>query len=164
MDGNWHMKIDTIRRLTLFAVCWNKLPQEPYMHKSRRVPKNSIIQYEELKAAAGGSGSGGGGHGSGSGRVIKFFRLSVPPPVADCAGAKPPKFQLPKANGSQIYPFGRIVAIGLCMFLLNFLYYIPHPLNRLIILPLMLYFMWTIWKREGGTWFRDREESEALPP
>ena len=54
------------------------------MRRSRRASKNSIIQYEQLKAAAGGSGSGGGSHGSGSGRV-KVFR-KFPSPVADNSG------------------------------------------------------------------------------
>jgi hypothetical protein len=122
------------------------------------VPKNSIIQYEELKTAAGGSGSGGGGHGSGSGRV-KVFRI-FPPPVADCAGAGPPKFKfrLPKLERRAKYRAGQIVSIGLCMVGLNLCYDYLQPLSRIIILPLMVYFMWTIWKKGSSPLVGDREE------
>lgn len=127
------------------------------MRRSRRVPKNSIIQYEELKAAAGGSGTGGGGRGSGPGRLIKF-RLSVPPPVADSTSPAPPKFRMPKLDRRQKERFGRLVAFYLCMAILTLSYNYLHPLSRVIILPLMLYFMWTLWKREGSNLFRDRGE------
>lgn len=128
------------------------------MPRSRRVPKNSIIKYEELKAAAGGSGSGGSGHGSGSGQVIKFFRLGVPPPMEDCAGARPPEFQLPQPSGGEKNLLGRIASLGLCVVGLNLLYGYLHPLSRIFILPLMVYFMWTIWNRDGNSLFCDREE------
>jgi hypothetical protein len=98
------------------------------MPRSRRVPKNSIIEYEELKAAAGGSGSG------------------------------PPKFQLPQPSRGQKNLLGRIASLGLCGVGLNLLYGYLHPLSRIFILPLMVYFTWTIWNRDGNSLFCDREE------
>lgn len=78
------------------------------MSRSRRVSKSSIIQYEELKAAAGGSGSGGGGHGAGTG-LVNFFKVSVPPPLVDRVGAGPSKFRLPKLEARTKYGAGQII-------------------------------------------------------
>jgi len=134
------------------------------MRRRRRVPKNSIIHYEELKAAACGSGTGGGGRGSGPGRG-SVVRLRIPhfPDRGDSTSPAPPKFRMPKLDRRQTYRFGLIIAFGLCMVLLNFFYNYLHPLSRAIILPLMLYFMWTLWKREGSTLFRDRGEGQVSP-
>ncbi len=127
------------------------------MRRRRSVPKNSIIQYEELKAAAGGSGSGGGGHGSAAGQ-IKDFRERIPPPIADCAATKPQRFRLPKLEPRTKYWAGKVISIGLCLVLLNFFYHHLPALSRIIVLPLMVYFMWSIWKRELGALIEEGEE------
>jgi hypothetical protein len=111
------------------------------MRRRRSVPKNSIIQYEELKAAAGGSGSGGGGHGSGAGQV-KNFIVRIQPPIADCDATKPHRFRLPKLEPRTKYWAGKIISIGICLALLNLFYHHLPALSRTIVLPLMVYFMW----------------------
>ena len=127
------------------------------MRRRRSMPKNSIIEYEDLKAAAGGSGSGGGGHGSGPGQV-KDFIVSIPPPIADCDATKPHRFRLPKLEPRTKYWAGKVISIGLCLVLLNFFYHHLPALSRIIVLPLMVYFMWSIWKRELGALVGEGEE------
>ena len=127
------------------------------MRRSRTVPKNSIIQYKDLKAAAGGSGSGGGGHGSGTAQ-IKPFRVRIPPPMADCDATKPHRFRLLKLEQRTKYWAGKVISIGLCLVLLNLFYHHLPALSRIIVLPLMVYFMWSIWKRELGGLVGEREE------
>ena len=127
------------------------------MRRRRRVHENSIIEYEDLKAAAGGSGSGGGGHGSGAGQ-IKNFIVRTPPPIADCDATKPHRFRLPKREPRTRYWAGKVISIGLCLVLLNFFYHHLPGLSRIIVLPLMVYFMWSTWKREFGALVREREE------
>lgn len=116
------------------------------MRRRRSVPKNSIIQYEDLKAAAGGSGSGGGGHGSGTCQ-IKDFIVRIPPAIADCDATKPHRFRLPKLEPRTKYWAGKVISIGLCLVLLNFFYHHLPALPRIIVLPLMVYFMWKMFLR-----------------
>lgn len=116
------------------------------MRRRRSVPKNSIIEYEDLKAAAGGSGSGGGGHGSGAGQ-IKDFIVRIQPPIADCDATKPHRFRLPKLELRTKHWAGKVLFIGLCLALLNFLYLHLPTLSRIIVLPLMVYFMWSMFLR-----------------
>jgi hypothetical protein len=126
------------------------------MRRSRRLARNSIIQYEELKTAAGGSGSGGGS-GFGTGQV-KFFRVRVPPPVEDRAAAGLSKFRLPKLEARTKYRADQVISFIVCMVLLNFLYSHLLPMTRIVVLPLTLYFIWAISKKELGTFVGEREE------
>lgn len=127
------------------------------MRRRRSVPKNSIIEYEDLKAAAGGSGSGGGGHGSGPGQV-KDFIVRIQPSIADCDATKQHRFRLPKLEPRTKYWAGKVISIGLCLVLLNFFYHHLPALSRIIVLPLMVYFMWSIWKSELGALVGEGEE------
>lgn len=116
------------------------------MRRRRSVPKNSVIQYEDLKAAAGGSGSGGGGQGSGTCQ-IKDFIVRIPPPIADCDATKPLRFRLPKLKPLTKYWAGKVISIGLCLVLLSFFYHHLPALSRIIVLPLTVYFMWKMFLR-----------------
>jgi hypothetical protein len=85
------------------------------------------------------------------------FKVRVPPPAVDRVGVVASKFRSPKLEARTKYCAGQVIFFRVCMVLLNFFYNHLISVSRIIILPLMVYFMWSILKKEFGILVGDRE-------